>query len=153
MGKWKGPVKYSFRNIFLAIGVTILLMVISIFSIGTILDYVISAAVLLMLFVYIPYLLSINLRLPKVWNHLFSHWDLDKDQVALRIHQACLMKGINVAVGRKGEAVIFPLAPLNIVVAPEFKRTTVYVGPLVDGNEDQVEGLKDFVDAVLGQVR
>lgn len=151
MGEWKGPVKYTFRNIYLAIGVTILLMVISLFFIGTVLDYIISAAVLFMLFVYLPYFIFITLRLPRVRDHLFSRWDLDKDLVATRIHQAIQMRGINVAVGYKGEAVIFPLAPLSIVVAPELKRTMVYVGPLMEGNDDQVEGLTGFVDAALGK--
>ncbi len=149
MSEWKGPVKYTFRNIYLAIGVTILLMVVSVFFIGTILDYIISAVILFMLFGYIPYLLFITVRLPKVRDHLFSRWDLDKDQVAMRIHQAILMKGINVAIGQKGATVIFPLAPLSIVVASELKRTTVYVGPLTEGDHDKVEGLKGFVDATL----
>ncbi len=152
MSEWKGPVKHTFRNIYLAIGVTVLLMVISLFFIGTVLDYIISAAVLFMLFVYIPYFIFITLRLPRVRDHLFSRWDLDKDLVATRIHQAIQMKGINVAIGYKGETVIFPLSPLSIVVAPERWKTTVYVGPLMEGNDDQVEGLTGFVDAALGRI-
>ncbi len=155
MSEWKGPVKYTFRNIYTAIGVTILLMVILFLfiSIGTILDYIISTVILFMLLLYIPYLIFITLRLPKVRDHLFSRWDLDKDLVAGRIHQAIQMKGIDVAIGYKGETVIFPLAPLSIVVASELKETTVYVGPLMEGNHDQVEGLKAFVDAALGHAR
>lgn len=150
MCEWKGPVKYTFRNIHMAIGVAILLMVVSLFFIGTILDYIISAVVLFM-FVYIPYLVFITLRLPKVRDHLFSRWDLDKDLVAGRIHQAIQMKGINVAIDYKGESVIFPLAPLSIVVAPERRKTMVYIGPVTEGNNDKVEGLKGFVEAALGK--
>ena len=148
MCEWEGPVKRTLRNIYLAIGLTILLIAISFFFIGTIMDIIISAVILFM-FVWIPYLFIINLRLPKVQNHFFSRWDMEKNFVVWRIDEAMKRKGTNVVMGYKGETVIFPLPPLNIVVAPGRSRTMVYVGPLMEGNDRMVDGLKAFVEAAL----
>jgi len=152
MCEWRGPVKWTLRDIRLATGVTILLIVISFFFIGTIMDIILSAVILFML-LYIPFLFVINLGLPKVRDHFVSRWDMDKDHVAWRIDTAIKRRGINVNIGYKGATVIFPLPPLNIVVASERSKTMVYVGPSVEGNDRMVEGLKAFVEAALGKRR
>lgn len=150
MCEWEGPVRKTFRNIYLAVLFTIVLMAISSLVVGTFLDHIISAIELFM-FVYVPYLFVITLRLPKVRNHFFSRWDMDKDWVARRIDTAMRRKGVNVVIGYKGDTVIFPLPPMSIVVAPERKKTTVYVGPVTDANPHRVEALKAFVDEALGK--
>ena len=151
MCEWKGPVKRTFLNIIGAIFGFIALFMILVYTDGAI-DVLCCGAQWYVLVIIVAYYIYAY-RLPEVTDHVYSSWDMDKDMVCWRIHTAIWSKGVKVRIDTWGLWVVFLLPPMSIFVRPGRKRTTVFVGPLTEGNREKVEGLKAFVDAALGKVR
>jgi len=51
----------------------------------------------------------------------------------------------------KARRELFDTGPVRVIVEDGGENTFVYVGPLMDGTEDEVERLKDLIDGALGR--
>jgi hypothetical protein len=148
MTEWKGPIQKDVgRNILFTLPVFIVLFFVLFWVVQ-------DTGALLCLSVIVPVLLIIFAIFHthyrgNVGGYVHSRWDMDKDHVAGRIDRAIRAKGINVVIGYEGDTVIFPLPPLNIVVANGSSRTKVYVGPLTSDNREKVTALTAFVSTAL----
>jgi hypothetical protein len=151
MCEWKGTAGKSFLIKILAIAAVWTFVWMSIMTQDA-WDVVCCATAVYILLIIISAFVLIVL-IPSVRGHVYSMWDMDPDMVAWRIDQAIKRRIPNNVILYEGSLVIFQLPPLSIVVAPGYKRTKVYVGPLTDDNRPQVEALKAFVDAALGKRR
>ncbi len=149
MGEWKGPVKDTFGYIMLAILGFITIFIIIIYTDGAwdVLCYGAGWYLLVIIVAYFIY----HYRLNEVTDHVYSSWEMDFSHVCWRIDTAIQRRGVRVNIDHWGRWVVFPLPPLSIFVRPANERTTVFVGPLTDDNQEKVEGIKAFVDAALGK--
>ena len=84
-----------------------------------------------------------------VMSYLYSRWPKRYDTVLILLDNS--MRDTGIKFGRAGGSEeTFYLGSRMIVVRKGRTRTTVYVGPLLKGNQESIEGLKRLVDEALG---
>jgi hypothetical protein len=88
--------------------------------------------------------------LGELFDYEMSRWEMDQEQVLVRLTLAMRDFGAKPRIERREEAVWFRLPPLNIVVGEDATKTRVFVGPSKRGTKTQVERLESWVEHALG---
>ena len=99
--------------------------------------------------------LILSLEFRPVWRYVYSH---HRDKAVLERLKAALrdndldysMYGPHKRLFFKMKGEVLDLDPMQIVIERGKGLTTVYLGPLMDGSEEEVKRLKVLIDRALG---
>ena len=155
MREWTGPFK---RQLLRTLGILMVLMALATFIIGYIIlgetlwkFLAFSIAFCAYLFGAIAYVAWYGYR--AVWSSVLKDWETDCETVLDIIEATLGVPSKNASVRSwvlKAERRMFEVGQVHIIVEKGGYMTTVYVGPLEDGTEGEVERLKVLVDEALG---